>query len=417
MRLYRTAICSLFTYGSEAWQLDVPTAAALNGANSRCVSRITGRSNHEEASARTRTYDLVGAIKQRRHKWLGHILRMKGRRLVKLAAKMQHAQRTEGSLFMHIPVSLTFDEVTIIARNRKQWRQMDHDQVQLPQRLRHSRRTNSARGNTTTNATYDTDTGSTNTDSMAYNANTNTDSNTDNIALDHTSIPHAPVLSASASAFTPSVTWAYNTDSTGAPIIPGTAAAASACNPMPAMRTPHNNDDDDSTENEDETNDTNDSIIWPIQTPSAQSDQSTESEDNNERTIAWPTQTSPPQPRTYNDDDDSTESEDETNANDDNIAWPTQTMCAQSNQSTASTTSDDEEHTIAWPMQTPPAHNGDDDSTESEDDEHPANNNIICLHDNAPAAFVHGRDGSADPRTFSTNQRQYVMNTRRRPNN
>ena len=68
LRLYKAAVCSLFTYGSEAWHLDERTAAALNGANSRCLSRITGKGIHEEANVRTRTFDLVGSVRKRRLK-------------------------------------------------------------------------------------------------------------------------------------------------------------------------------------------------------------------------------------------------------------------------------------------------------------------------------------------------------------
>ena len=76
LKVYRAAICSLFTYGSEAWNLDEATCAALNGANSRCLSRITGRTIQQEANERTRAFDLVAAIRRTRASWLGHILRM-----------------------------------------------------------------------------------------------------------------------------------------------------------------------------------------------------------------------------------------------------------------------------------------------------------------------------------------------------
>ena len=88
MRVYKCAVCSLFTYGSEAWNLDVATVAAINGANAACLSRITGRSRHVEASSRTRTYDLIRDIRKRRYEWLGHILRMPGERLLKVAVEV-----------------------------------------------------------------------------------------------------------------------------------------------------------------------------------------------------------------------------------------------------------------------------------------------------------------------------------------
>ena len=124
MRLYKSAICSLFTYGSEAWHLDEKTAATLNGANARCLSRITGKSIHEEASTRTRTYDLVGSIRKRRLKWLGHILRGENKRLIKLAVRVQKENPREGDIFSDTPHHLNFDEIEAIAQDRKRWRSL-----------------------------------------------------------------------------------------------------------------------------------------------------------------------------------------------------------------------------------------------------------------------------------------------------
>ena len=61
---------------------------AVNGANAKCMSRITHKDIHTEAIEGTRSYDLVWAIIHMRLKWLGHILRMSGDRLVKVAAKV-----------------------------------------------------------------------------------------------------------------------------------------------------------------------------------------------------------------------------------------------------------------------------------------------------------------------------------------
>ena len=73
MRLYKSCICSILTYGSEAWKMTRSVAAALNGANSRMVSIITGKTIHEEAS-NGKTFDLTMWIRARRLQWLGHIL-------------------------------------------------------------------------------------------------------------------------------------------------------------------------------------------------------------------------------------------------------------------------------------------------------------------------------------------------------
>ena len=94
MKVYKTAVCSLLTYGSEAWDMDEQTRAHINGANASLLSRFTGKDAHQEASTKTRSYDLVKAIKQRRMKWLGHLLRLQGERLVKLATWVQLQRRS-----------------------------------------------------------------------------------------------------------------------------------------------------------------------------------------------------------------------------------------------------------------------------------------------------------------------------------
>ena len=81
LSIYKAAVASTLTYGSEAWHMTTRTMARINGANARCLSRFTGKTSHEEASKYKRTYDLVTAVRSRRYKWLGHILRLQGPRL------------------------------------------------------------------------------------------------------------------------------------------------------------------------------------------------------------------------------------------------------------------------------------------------------------------------------------------------
>ena len=82
MRLYKSCICSVLTYGSEAWKITKKVMAALNGANSKMVSIITGRTIHAEASS-DKTFDIVMWIRARRLQWIGHILRFGTMRLIK----------------------------------------------------------------------------------------------------------------------------------------------------------------------------------------------------------------------------------------------------------------------------------------------------------------------------------------------
>ena len=127
MKVYKAAICSLFTYGCEAWDLTRAAMAKLNGANACCLSRFTGKSAHQEASRLTRTYDLVASVRKRRMVWLGHILRMPGDRLLKLATKVQYEQQSKGSLFMDVPPHLSYDQIVSLAQDRKVWKQLQAD--------------------------------------------------------------------------------------------------------------------------------------------------------------------------------------------------------------------------------------------------------------------------------------------------
>ena len=82
--------------------LDEKTKRALNGANSKMVSAITGRTTHEEAKE-GKTYDIVAGIRATRLRWLGHILRMPEKRMIHKAVKLLYSNRAEGDLLMDAP--------------------------------------------------------------------------------------------------------------------------------------------------------------------------------------------------------------------------------------------------------------------------------------------------------------------------
>ena len=105
LRLYAASVCSTLTHGSEAWMLTPRALATPNGFNSRQLHRITGRSYRDEATKPS--YDLLTAVRTRRHHWLGHILRMSADRLVRRAV-LALGQRAgppylPGSLLMDTP--------------------------------------------------------------------------------------------------------------------------------------------------------------------------------------------------------------------------------------------------------------------------------------------------------------------------
>ena len=122
LRIYKTGVCSRLVYGSEAWCLTPDVQRALNGCNSRMLSHITGKTVHEEASASSRTYDVVAAIRSVRAKWLGHILRMTPERMVHRAVQYMFHNREDGDLLMDAPKAQTWQELCAMAMQRDEWR-------------------------------------------------------------------------------------------------------------------------------------------------------------------------------------------------------------------------------------------------------------------------------------------------------
>ena len=119
LRLYAANVCSTLTHGSEAWTLTPRALATLNGFNSRQLHRITGRSYREEATQPS--YDLLTAVRRRRHQWLGQILRMPADRLVRRAVLGQRAgpPYQPGSLLMDTP--LPMNELALRAADCRKW--------------------------------------------------------------------------------------------------------------------------------------------------------------------------------------------------------------------------------------------------------------------------------------------------------
>ena len=123
LNIYNSAVLSLLTYGCEAWSMTPKIQAKINGVNARCLSRITGRSIHIEASSRTQTLDVITDIRIRKWKWLGHLLRAPGDRLTKLALKVQFDKQDKLNMLQDIPrFCKTFKQLERLAQDRKAWR-------------------------------------------------------------------------------------------------------------------------------------------------------------------------------------------------------------------------------------------------------------------------------------------------------
>ena len=106
------------------------------------LSRITGHSTHEEVSSKTRTFDLLTVIRDRRLKCVGHILRMDPQRLVHKAVQHMHTTRialvkrhyittrnneyiityNKGDLLMDVSTKFSWEELNQLAANRRKRR-------------------------------------------------------------------------------------------------------------------------------------------------------------------------------------------------------------------------------------------------------------------------------------------------------
>ena len=123
LRLYKAAVCSILTYGSEAWMLNAEVRRALNGANASMLAIITGKTVHEESSDDTRTFDLVKWVRARRLQWLGHILRMGMERLLKRAVYGMFMLPQDGDLMMDAPtLNCSWRQLCKYAEDREYWR-------------------------------------------------------------------------------------------------------------------------------------------------------------------------------------------------------------------------------------------------------------------------------------------------------
>ena len=121
LRLYKSSVCSILTYGSEAWRLTPAVCAALNGANSSMVSKITGRPIREEATE-GKTFDLLLWIRARKLQWLGHIMRMGTERKLKHAIFEMYKAPQQGDMLMDAPATDSWRELWTYACDREYWK-------------------------------------------------------------------------------------------------------------------------------------------------------------------------------------------------------------------------------------------------------------------------------------------------------
>lgn len=101
LRLYQAAVCSVLSYGCETWTLYPAVMRTINGVNNRMIVRFTGKTIPQEARKVSCGFDLVRAIRVRRFKWIGHILRVGPSRLTYQAVEEQFRMMRPGNTPPH----------------------------------------------------------------------------------------------------------------------------------------------------------------------------------------------------------------------------------------------------------------------------------------------------------------------------
>ena len=122
LRLYKLCACSSPTHCCTALVLTRTVIRMINGFNSRCIHTITGEDYRDTAT--TPVYDLVLAVRKRRVRYLGHVLRLPSDRIVRrslIALVNGGTYYPEGSLFSDCKVD-GLHQLIMTATNRSAWR-------------------------------------------------------------------------------------------------------------------------------------------------------------------------------------------------------------------------------------------------------------------------------------------------------
>ena len=122
LRLYRVCVCSSLTHCCEAWTLNRTVIRYINGFNSRCLHVMTVEHYRETATAPA--YDLVLAVRRRRLRYLGHVLRMPSDRMVRCALMTlvtDTSHYPSGSLLSDCQ-GIALPQLEAMASSRSMWR-------------------------------------------------------------------------------------------------------------------------------------------------------------------------------------------------------------------------------------------------------------------------------------------------------
>ncbi|XP_061188795.1 uncharacterized protein LOC133196968 [Saccostrea echinata] len=81
IKIFKTNVIGVFLYGSESWKVTNNITQKLDTFQTRCLRRILkifwpNKISNEELYERTQTAAISDQIKEKRWKWIGHVLRM-----------------------------------------------------------------------------------------------------------------------------------------------------------------------------------------------------------------------------------------------------------------------------------------------------------------------------------------------------
>ena len=120
LQLYESGVCSMATHAFEAWKLSAANVKALQLWNAKRLAFITGRSIRREY--KYPSFNLVAALRVRRLRWLGHVLRMEdGFREVKTVLTQMCQPYPEGSLLMDAPRHRNTQQLITMAQDKGEW--------------------------------------------------------------------------------------------------------------------------------------------------------------------------------------------------------------------------------------------------------------------------------------------------------
>ena len=137
LKLYRSNVRSVLLYAAETWRTNKKIESRLRGFEGRCLRRILRirwehRVTNKEIGDRTGLQPIVNEVKQRRWRWLGHVLRMNRTRHPLLALTWtpqgkRNRGRPQGTWRRSIEeerekAGKTWNELKWLAQDRDGWR-------------------------------------------------------------------------------------------------------------------------------------------------------------------------------------------------------------------------------------------------------------------------------------------------------